>query len=72
MLVEKVESGRGEGGPDDMMVACPAGAVPTGLRVGTLSLAGTGRLRLRMAAAAGTGVWDMGSAGGGDGGGECW
>jgi hypothetical protein len=81
--VLKVDPGRGEGGSEDAIVSGrDMVAVDTGLRAGTLSDAGTGRLRFRIEAAAFAGTCDMGcwwisgvcvgSGGGGDGGGECW
>lgn len=81
MLVEKVESGRGEGGLEDIMVlrAVEAAVEVTdeamGLRAGTRSGTWVGRLRLRMADAAETGslgTREVGSGGIGEGGGECW
>lgn len=76
MLVEKVESGRGEGGseimvPERVIVAVD---VAMGFLVGTLSAAGTGRLRLRTEEVAEepSANLDVGSGGGGDGGGDCW
>lgn len=56
MLVEKVESGRGDGGSEEVIVRGRAVVEAIGLRVGTLSDVGTGRLRLRIEEAA-----DMGS-----------
>jgi hypothetical protein len=67
-----VEPGRGEGGSEDMIVACPGGVAPTGLRVGILSATAAGRLRLRIEAAADAGVLEVGRGGGGDGGSERW
>ena len=85
MLVEKVESGRGEGGPEEIMVlrvveaavgvAVEATDEAMGLRAGTRSGTWVGRLRLRMAFAAETGslgTREVGSGGMGEGGGECW
>ena len=77
MLVEKVESGRGDGGPEGIMVlrAVEAGDDPIGLRAGTRSGTCVGRFRFKMADAADTGsvgTRETGSGGGGEGGGECW
>ena len=86
MLVEKVEPGRGDEGPDGFVMVkervAVVAAVPVvdvermGLRAGSLSETGTGRRRLRIDGAAGRGSWSMfgvpfGRGGGGDAGGEC-
>lgn len=80
VLVEKVESGRGDGGPLEIIVlravevAEEVAEVAIGLRTGTRSRPWVGRLRLRIAAAAdgaSLGARDVGSGGGGEGGGEC-
>lgn len=84
VLVEKVDSARGDGGPLEIIVLCAESTVAestvaveaieaidaTGFRA-----TADGRLRLRIADAADTGslgTREVGTGGGGDGGGECW
>ena len=83
MLVEKVDSARGDGGPLEIIVLRADSTLaestvaveaieakdPTGFRA-----TAEGRLRLRMADAADAGslgTRDVGIGGGGEGGGEC-
>lgn len=77
MFVERVESGRGDGGPEGVVVWVRVVAEDTGLRAVSFSEPGNGRWRLRIEDAVALGCWysagvDVGSGGGGDGGGECW
>jgi hypothetical protein len=76
VLVEKVESGRGDCGPEDLVLGCVILAVdsPIGLRVGILSEGGMGRLRSNMLDVAESSAAEkaVGSGGGGEPGGECW
>ena len=71
VLVEKVESGRGDGGPEDMARLVEA-IDGTGLRAGKRSDEGTGRRRLRMetSGTGSSGTLDM-RTDGGEGGGDC-
>lgn len=76
VLVEKVDEGRGDGGPEEAIVIGRDVVVDTGLRAGSLSEAGTGRRRFKMDEATGIGSCStmgvcVGRGGGGDGGGEC-
>lgn len=83
VLVEKVDSARGDGGPFDIIVLCESTLADSTVAVEAIEAmdatgfraTAAGRLRLRMADAADAGsrgTRDVGTGGGGDGGGECW